>query len=129
MDATSLDHSLSLNCVKFGASWNFQKRVFFSDNDATTISSLLKKGCVECKKRDFLIITNKTTEEDGEEIITYDHICKNCHHIIPRHEYTFSVVDDYQEYTMLCMLRGRAEDSIRVLPDDPHLMTRLFWHI
>ncbi|KAJ6665510.1 hypothetical protein lerEdw1_003351 [Lerista edwardsae] len=140
-------------------------------------------GCIECKKRDFVMITNRTEEEeDGEEIITYDRkevkflysfhrfsdgslieevyvgvpssklivclnilafisdVCKNCHHVIARHEYTFSVVDDYQgvtfsgiageldnkEYTMLCMLCGRAEDSISVLPDDPHLMTPLF---
>lgn len=33
----------------------------------------------------------------------------------------------FQEYTMLCMLCGRAEDSISILPDDPHLMTPLFW--
>ncbi|XP_042302765.1 protein Churchill [Sceloporus undulatus] len=84
-------------------------------------------GCIECKKKEFVMITNRAREEeDGEEIITYDHVCKNCHHVIARHEYTFSVVDDYQEYTMLCMLCGRAEDSISVLPDDPHLMTPLF---
>ncbi|XP_078239616.1 protein Churchill isoform X3 [Pogona vitticeps] len=30
-------------------------------------------GCVECKKKDFVMITNRATdEEDGEEIITYD---------------------------------------------------------
>ncbi|XP_077789742.1 protein Churchill isoform X1 [Podarcis muralis] len=55
-------------------------------------------GCIECKKKDFVLITNKVAEDDdGEEIITYDHVCKNCHHVIARHEYTFSVVDDYQE--------------------------------
>uniref|UniRef100_A0A8B9YYD9 Protein Churchill n=1 Tax=Buteo japonicus TaxID=224669 RepID=A0A8B9YYD9_9AVES len=53
-------------------------------------------------------------------------LCKNCHHLIARHEYTFSVVDDYQEYTMLCLLCGRAEDSISILPDDPRQMTPLF---
>ncbi|XP_039393177.1 protein Churchill isoform X4 [Mauremys reevesii] len=54
-------------------------------------------GCVECNKRDFVLIANRATEEeDGEEIITYDHVCKNCHHMIAKHEYTFSVVDDYQ---------------------------------
>uniref|UniRef100_A0A663LZU5 Protein Churchill n=1 Tax=Athene cunicularia TaxID=194338 RepID=A0A663LZU5_ATHCN len=53
-------------------------------------------------------------------------LCENCHHLIARHEYTFSVVDDYQEYTMLCLLCGRAEDSISILPDDPRQMTPLF---
>lgn len=31
-----------------------------------------------------------------------------------------------QEYTMLCLLCGRAEDSISILPDDPRQMTPLF---
>ncbi|XP_033892734.2 protein Churchill [Acipenser ruthenus] len=84
-------------------------------------------GCAKCNQRDFILINNKTTEEDdGEEIVTYDHVCKNCHHIIARHEYTFSVVDDYQEYTMLCMLCGKAEDTISILPDDPRRMAPLF---
>uniref|UniRef100_A0A674IX30 Protein Churchill n=1 Tax=Terrapene triunguis TaxID=2587831 RepID=A0A674IX30_9SAUR len=60
-------------------------------------------GCVECNKRDFVLIANRATEEeDGEEIITYDHVCKNCHHMIARHEYTFSVVDDYQVCCLTC---------------------------
>lgn len=92
-------------------------------------------------------------------------VCKNCNHVIARHEYTFSVVDEYQvsgvwfihhnlvdpchlliehnsrvsasvvlqvclfnvqEYTMLCMLCGKAEDSISVLPDDPRQSAPLF---
>uniref|UniRef100_A0A3P8TKL0 Protein Churchill n=1 Tax=Amphiprion percula TaxID=161767 RepID=A0A3P8TKL0_AMPPE len=53
-------------------------------------------------------------------------VCKNCDHVIARHEYTFSVVDEYQEYTMLCMLCGKAEDSISVLPDDPRQSAPLF---
>ncbi|KAM9294279.1 protein Churchill [Gastrophryne carolinensis] len=84
-------------------------------------------SCAKCNMRDFVLIANKTAdEEDGEEIITFDHKCKNCHHVIAKHEYTFSVVDEYQEYTMLCMLCGRAEDSVSVLPDDPRQMTSLF---
>ncbi|XP_041614070.1 protein Churchill isoform X3 [Vulpes lagopus] len=54
-------------------------------------------GCAVCSKRDFMLITNKSfKEEDGEEIVTYDHLCKNCHHIIARHEYTFSIMDEFQ---------------------------------
>ncbi|XP_072896307.1 protein Churchill [Hemitrygon akajei] len=84
-------------------------------------------GCAKCSKRDFVLITNRTQDDDdGEEIVTYDHVCQNCHHIIARHEYTFTVVDEYQEYTMLCMLCGKAEDSISVLPDDPRQMAPLF---
>eukprot|EP00071_Canis_lupus_P057279 XP_852848.2 LOW QUALITY PROTEIN: protein Churchill [Canis lupus familiaris] len=84
-------------------------------------------GCAVCSKRDFMLITNKSLkEEDGEEIVTYDHLCKNCHHIIARHEYTFSIMDEFQEYTMLCLLCGKAEDTISILPDDPRQMTLLF---
>ncbi|XP_077442750.1 protein Churchill [Stigmatopora argus] len=84
-------------------------------------------GCANCHHRDFVLICNKDTEDDdGEEIVTYDHVCKNCDHVIARHEYTFSVVDEYQEYTMLCMLCGKAEDSISVLPDDPRQSASLF---
>ncbi|XP_022625416.1 protein Churchill [Seriola dumerili] len=84
-------------------------------------------GCASCHQRDFVLISNKATEDDdGEEIVTYDHVCKNCDHVIARHEYTFSVVDEYQEYTMLCMLCGKAEDSISVLPDDPRQSAPLF---
>ncbi|XP_041262167.1 protein Churchill isoform X3 [Onychostruthus taczanowskii] len=91
-------------------------------------------GCAQCGRRDFVLVSNRAEELDGgEEIVTYDRavggpgdLCKNCHHLIARHEYTFSVVDDYQEYTMLCLLCGRAEDSVSILPDDPRQMTPLF---
>ncbi|XP_032919556.1 protein Churchill isoform X2 [Catharus ustulatus] len=105
-------------------------------------------GCAQCGRRDFVLVSNRAEGLQGEEeIVTYDHLCKNCHHLIARHEYTFSVVDDYQslkgfrasslcpglcgvppalEYTMLCLLCGRAEDSVSILPDDPRQMTPLF---
>ena len=84
-------------------------------------------GCAVCSKRDFMLITNRSLkEEDGEEIVTYDHLCKNCHHVVARHEYTFSIMDEFQEYTMLCLLCGKAEDTISILPDDPRQMTLLF---
>ncbi|CAH6842116.1 protein Churchill [Peromyscus maniculatus bairdii] len=84
-------------------------------------------GCAVCNKLDFMLITNRSLkEEDGEEIVTYDHLCKNCHHVVARHEYTFSIMDEFQEYTMLCLLCGKAEDTISILPDDPRQMTLLF---
>uniref|UniRef100_A0A8C4WHR4 Protein Churchill n=1 Tax=Gopherus evgoodei TaxID=1825980 RepID=A0A8C4WHR4_9SAUR len=61
-----------------------------------------------------------------ESLVFLPDVCKNCHHMIARHEYTFSVVDDYQEYTMLCLLCGRAEDSVSILPDDPRQTAPLF---
>ncbi|XP_053801026.1 protein Churchill isoform X1 [Vidua macroura] len=54
-------------------------------------------GCAQCGRRDFVLVSNRAEGlHGGEEIVTYDHLCKNCHHLIARHEYTFSVVDDYQ---------------------------------
>ncbi|CAL1586632.1 unnamed protein product [Knipowitschia caucasica] len=78
------------------------------------------QGCVSCHHRDFVLITDRRHEDEaGEEVVTYQHVCKNCEHVIARHEYTFSVVDEYQEYSMLCLLCGKAEDSISILPNDP----------
>ncbi|XP_077176995.1 protein Churchill isoform X5 [Paroedura picta] len=83
-------------------------------------------GCVKTKYPS----RGNTCLENGSYLLNYlgctEYVCKTCHHVIARHEYSFSVVDDYQEYTMLCLLCGKAEDSISVLPDDPHLMTPLF---
>uniref|UniRef100_A0A8C7A3M9 Protein Churchill n=1 Tax=Nothoprocta perdicaria TaxID=30464 RepID=A0A8C7A3M9_NOTPE len=54
-------------------------------------------GCARCGRRDLVLLANRAAGLHGaEEIVTYDHLCKNCHHVIARHEYTFSVVDDYQ---------------------------------
>ncbi|XP_063189536.1 protein Churchill isoform X2 [Chroicocephalus ridibundus] len=54
-------------------------------------------GCAQCGRRDFVLLSNRAAGlHGGDEIVTYDHLCKNCHHLIARHEYTFSVVDDYQ---------------------------------
>ncbi|CAN9507884.1 unnamed protein product [Ophioblennius macclurei] len=80
------------------------------------------RGCAACHQRDFVMIRNKIPDEDdGVEIITYDHVCKHCDHVIARHEYTFSVTDYYQEYTMLCLLCGNADDVTYALPNDPRL--------
>ncbi|XP_041070839.1 protein Churchill isoform X1 [Carcharodon carcharias] len=106
-----------------------QRLLLFQGNTCLENGSFLLNyvGCAECSKRDFVLIANRTQDDDdGEELVTYDHVCQNCHHIIAQHEYTFTVVDDYQEYTMLCMLCGKAEDSISVLPDDPRQMAPLF---
>lgn len=78
-------------------------------------------GCASCHRRDFVLISDRTmVNEDEEEVVTYlresrhisvckysvkfvisnvrfsSDMCKNCDHVIARHEYTFTVVDDYQ---------------------------------
>ncbi|NWS64471.1 CHUR protein, partial [Chunga burmeisteri] len=56
-------------------------------------------GCAQCGRRDFVLLSNRAAGLHGGEEI---------------------------EYTMLCLLCGRAEDSISILPDDPRQMTPLF---
>ncbi|XP_040082232.1 protein Churchill isoform X2 [Oryx dammah] len=70
-------------------------------------------GCAVCSKRDFMLITNKSLkEEDGEEIVTYDpDLCKNCHHVIARHEYTFSIMDEFQAGIGLQLLKIHRSNS------------------
>uniref|UniRef100_A0A8D2PSH2 Protein Churchill n=1 Tax=Zosterops lateralis melanops TaxID=1220523 RepID=A0A8D2PSH2_ZOSLA len=80
-------------------------------------------GCAQCGRRDFVLVDNRAEGLDGgEEIVTYDHLCKNCHHLIARHEYTFSVVDDYQS------LKGfRAASLCSGLPGVPSALVHALW--
>uniref|UniRef100_T1JJU4 Protein Churchill n=1 Tax=Strigamia maritima TaxID=126957 RepID=T1JJU4_STRMM len=81
------------------------------------------QGCIQCQHKDTLEIVNRVAkeDEDGEELITFQHKCSNCDHLIANHEYSFKVNGGYQEYEMECLLCGRAEDSISIMPDDPRL--------
>ncbi|KAL5008646.1 hypothetical protein ScPMuIL_014227 [Solemya velum] len=85
-------------------------------------------GCKECKSLDVIKITNRVTseDEDGEEVITYQHVCQNCNHLIANHEYTFRLDDDFQVYQMYCMLCGHSDDERSILPNDPRA-ERLFF--
>lgn len=79
-------------------------------------------GCHDCGKLDVIAITNRhctDEDDDDEEIITYQHICSTCGHVIANHEYTFRVEDEYQVYEMDCVLCGRADDSRSIMPCDP----------
>ncbi|XP_066928913.1 protein Churchill-like [Clytia hemisphaerica] len=72
------------------------------------------KGCKECGKRELIKISNKQLKEDDEEEnITYIHTCDSCAHVIAEHEYTFSVIDEEQEYSMNCLLCGTGEDTVQ----------------
>ena len=86
------------------------------------------QGCAECHQKEPIKIEARQsgTEEDededgdgGEELITFDHVCTACGHVIAEHQYTFCVDGEYQEYSMTCLLCGRGADSISVLPNDP----------
>lgn len=58
--------------------------------------------------------------------VSFDHTCLLCGHKIATHEYTFSVGDEFQEYSMNCMLCGYGEDSASFMPDDPRKAAQLF---
>ncbi|CAH3182604.1 unnamed protein product [Porites lobata] len=85
-------------------------------------------SCIACGRKEPLKITDKSTEEDedGEELITYKHVCPSCDHIVASHEYTFRVEGQYQEYMMTCLLCGTAADSVSILPEDSNRTNHLF---
>ncbi|XP_062504196.1 protein Churchill-like [Corticium candelabrum] len=84
-------------------------------------------GCCQCNKKTDINNIDKKSENDvdGNETVTYKHVCQTCDHVIARHEYTFSVDDEFQEYTMNCVLCGYGEATVSILPDDPR-QQRLF---
>ncbi|XP_070179586.1 protein Churchill-like isoform X2 [Littorina saxatilis] len=75
-------------------------------------------GCNECGGRDILI-KNRIVSEDEDELITFQHVCLHCEHIVANHEYSFKVVEEFQEYEMSCLLCGNGEDSRSIMPCDP----------
>ncbi|NXV23651.1 CHUR protein, partial [Cepphus grylle] len=77
-------------------------------------------GCAQCGRRDFVLLSNRAAGlHGGDEIVTYDPRLWQ-----PPRPPSSPVPP--QEYTMLCLLCGRAEDSVSILPDDPRQMTPLF---
>ena len=70
-------------------------------------------GCKDCGPREIIKISNKKVEDDDEhENISYNHTCNSCSHVIAEHEYTFSVMDFEQDYSMNCLLCGTGEDTV-----------------
>ncbi|XP_064600124.1 protein Churchill-like [Liolophura sinensis] len=78
-------------------------------------------GCAECRKLEIVRIENRkcTEDENGIELVTYQHVCLCCGHIIGQHEYTFKVEGEFQVYQMECILCGNGEDERSILPVDP----------
>ncbi|XP_046847438.1 protein Churchill-like [Xenia sp. Carnegie-2017] len=86
------------------------------------------RQCVSCYKKANILITNRRQDEDedGMEIIEYQHVCEKCGHIIASHEYTFQVNGNYQEYEMNCKLCGFGQDRVCVFPHDPEKSRSIF---
>jgi hypothetical protein len=58
-------------------------------------------------------------EREGAEVVSYQHICTSCSHVVCAHKYEFWLEEGRQEYRMDCLLCGFAEDSVSCLPTDP----------
>ncbi|XP_041353467.1 protein Churchill-like [Gigantopelta aegis] len=77
-------------------------------------------GCSQCKTCNTIKVDDMTTrEEDGDEIITYKHVCSNCQHEIAEHQHIFRVDGQFQVYEMTCLLCGNGEDERSIMPYDP----------
>ena len=59
--------------------------------------------------------------DDEEERVLFEHACSSCGHVVARHEYAFQVDETFQNFSMMCLLCGRAEDSRSIMPEDPRL--------
>ncbi|KNC53794.1 churchill [Thecamonas trahens ATCC 50062] len=69
-------------------------------------------GCAECSVFR-LAVRDKTADEDdeGNETVSFTHVCGACEHVIALHEFSCIVDDGRHEYSMSCLLCGMAEDS------------------
>ncbi|KAK7505525.1 hypothetical protein BaRGS_00003270 [Batillaria attramentaria] len=76
-------------------------------------------GCKNCGARSIEIKNRVTSDDEEEELVTYQHICSQCDHVVANHEYSFRVNGEYQEYEMSCMLCGNGEDQRSIMPYDP----------
>lgn len=74
-------------------------------------------SCKECGRREPLKITDKVDEEDddGEEMVTYKHVCASCDHVVATHEYTFRVEGPYQVYGTILLFTVRILSSVPLL--------------
>jgi len=83
--------------------------------------------CIVCHRKDSLVVRNRHIEEDDEqEVITYEHVCANCEHVIACHEYRFECDEEFQNYEMECLLCGHGEDERSVMPYDPRQQPAFF---
>ncbi|XP_064390560.1 protein Churchill-like isoform X2 [Halichondria panicea] len=78
-------------------------------------------GCHQCQARASIGEKDQTKqeEENGDEVITFTHVCTECEHEIAAHTYQFSIEEEFQEYSMECNLCGHGEATVSILPNDP----------
>nr|CAY12638.1 churchill zinc finger protein [Platynereis dumerilii] len=83
--------------------------------------------CINCNKNQELKVQNKeVSDNEEEEVITFQHVCSECGHTIANHEYRFCIQHNFQVYQMSCLLCGHGEHSRTVMPNDPRHLQALF---
>eukprot|EP00461_Guttulinopsis_vulgaris_P010629 UN10706 len=77
------------------------------------------KGCVQCKKVQFLksVVIESSCDDEFEEI-RYQHVCMGCDHVVATHFYTYSQDDDEQSYNMMCLLCGSGSSNVQFNDDN-----------
>ncbi|KAK6997599.1 protein Churchill-like isoform X2 [Biomphalaria glabrata] len=60
--------------------------------------------CCNCGALDMKIANRSCVDSEQEEVITYQHVCGSCDHVIAEHEHTFRVEEEFQLYGMSCLL-------------------------
>jgi hypothetical protein len=96
-------------------------------------STCLEKGCYflnwvacsSCGETDAPVAVDREANGgDGvkeTESITFSHVCSSCQHVVARHEYTFAVEGEFQNFEMACGLCGSAQHEASVDVFDPRL--------
>ncbi|KAH9498251.1 Protein Churchill [Bulinus truncatus] len=75
--------------------------------------------CSSCGAQDVKTANRSCVDSGLEEVITYQHVCGSCTHVIAEHEHTFRVEEEFQIYEMSCMLCGSGDDQRSIMPVDP----------
>lgn len=77
--------------------------------------------CAVCSKKGFITIKdfveeNEDDETDGssEQVITYNHHCSSCDHLIADHYYRYNDDEKTQDSLMECVLCGRGADVVHL---------------
>eukprot|EP00300_Choanocystis_sp_HF-7_P030116 c38877_g1_i1.p1 GENE.c38877_g1_i1~~c38877_g1_i1.p1 ORF type:complete len:123 (+),score=16.43 c38877_g1_i1:1-369(+) len=85
------------------------------------------RGCAACTAVNIAVIDREAEEDDeGNETVSFTHVCGACNHVIGKHDFTCEVIDRRHEYSMECRLCGIGSDSRGIMPDDPE--ARLVQH-
>ncbi|KAI9197502.1 uncharacterized protein BJ171DRAFT_519758 [Polychytrium aggregatum] len=67
---------------------------------------------------------NEADDSDEEGAETFEHVCRNCKHIVATHIHRFEETAAYQESSMECGLCGFGQSTASIMPYDRRLAAR-----